>query len=847
MVAFQPKPTFNRWNTQQQIGIGLDTPFTFGHAVSENFQQGILDSFGLGTLVRDLSTGGQLSPALSSAPLIGPALTGIYAARDLLLAPDRSGPLTKEAYEASASYRTDVPWDPGMTEDRAASLAAMYDKKTVRAKFSEKQPIGAFLGQLGGQALDPINYVPVFGEAVQAAAVAKMGSIGGRLLMGASEAAVNTAAFGVLTAGTRAKFGDDVSWEGITSEIAMSALIGGAFGGGMGFLFRGADARADAVQRVQPRLETIRNLQESRAVLNDAVGSLLDTGEVKLNANSIAATERIAAEVTQRTDGLRSLRDQTSGVAGSKPGEVVITPNGTRVSVRPEVVEASSLIRASGDLQVRNRGTAASAAQVHDIAANLDPARLMPNVAADQGAPIVGPDNIVDSGNGRVMAIRQAYQAYPEKAAAYRQALADAGYNVDGLQHPVLISRRITDLTHEARAQFNAEANTPSTARMSAVELAAMDRGALTDSVLDVLADAPVTAGGNRAFVQRFLANIPQNDRGALLASDGVQLSSDGVRRIENALVASAYGDVDAGVLRKFSEATDDNTRSIVGAMSDVAGNWVRMRRAVKAGDVDPEFDTTPELTQALRLLSRWRDRAGTEGRAVSTVIREGLAQIDLLDGSISPEAQIFIRMFYANDHFGRAVGRETLAARLNRVVESTLELGRPSLFGDELPVAKGEMLENANRIEANLFAPEGAERSAQEVSGGGEGPSPAGVGGEDRQGYGEGAIAGQVTQRFDVGSPPVDATAPPPDPPPVGLDLATARVGRPESLKELAETFGVDEAGTYPEMSDIDQMRTEGRLTQEDEAELAAADQAFEDAKAWSDTMQVAMRCVIS
>lgn len=44
--------------------------------------------------------------------------------------------------------------------------------------------------------------------------------------------------------------------------------------------------------------------------------------------------------------------------------------------------------------------------QVNAIAAGLQPERLGPSSEADFETPIVGPDNVVESGNGRTMAIR---------------------------------------------------------------------------------------------------------------------------------------------------------------------------------------------------------------------------------------------------------------------------------------------------------------------------------------------------------------------------------------------------------------------------------------------------------
>ena len=86
----------------------------------------------------------------------------------------------------------------------------------------------------------------------------------------------------------------------------------------------------------------------------------------------------------------------------------------------------------------------------------------------------------------------------------------------------------------------------------------------------------------------------------------------------------------------------------------------------------------------------------------------------------------------------------------------------------------------------------------------------------------------------------------PRPDPPVEGLESAAARVGKPEEIKALAEQFGVDETGGFVEEADIAALREQGRLTADDEAELAAADQTFADAEAWAETLRVAAACVM-
>jgi hypothetical protein len=219
-----------------------------------------------------------ISPQRLSAMAHGISQSEINAKRQEM------GALTEDQYKASAFFRKDIPYDPGMTSARAEALASMNDAQKVREFYAQKRPFSAFLGNMAGQALDPINYVPVAGEAVKAAALARMGGIAGHALVGALDAAGNTAIFGVGTSGMRAQFGDDVSWEALTSQIATAALIGTAFGGLAGAVGRGVDARARS--EAEQRLATLKTTQEARIALNEGIDALVRGEDIKLSPNS---------------------------------------------------------------------------------------------------------------------------------------------------------------------------------------------------------------------------------------------------------------------------------------------------------------------------------------------------------------------------------------------------------------------------------------------------------------------------------------------------------------------------------------------------------------------------------
>lgn len=769
MSVFSPSPSYRVASRGELMGAAMDLPFSPLKNLGEQFRGGVLDSFGLGTVLKDFqiprSTDTSNQPPVPAFNPIDLAYEGIHS---LFGAKPGGKTLSQDDWKASPYYREELPWDAGMTEDRAAALALFYDQRVARQFFGQKDMVTTLLGGFAGGGVDPVNFIPVFGPVARAAATARAGFIIGHALIGASEAAINTAAFGYLTAPQRAALGDDVSLETSINNIVFSAGAGLLFGGvGGAFARRAArvSARAAAAEReIAEATQTIRNLRDTRDVLNDATVSLATRGEVDLQPKSGAILDRIATDVADRRDAARALEVETRGITGDKSGEVVISASGARVRVQPEVVELATLQKATGALQVRDRSRQASDAWIEETATRLDPALLMPAINADKGAPLVGSDNIIDSGNGRTSAIARAYAAYPDRAAAYRKAIEDAGYSTEGMTQPVLVNRRLTELSPDARAQFNADSQ-GDTARMSATELASMDRAALDESALALLKEGPITSAANRGFVDRFLANLPASERGSLVDERGIGLNADGQRRIENALVAAAYGDVDAMAVRKFAEATDDNTRSIVGAMSDVAGAWVRMRRAAKSGEISAELDQTPELTEALRRLSGWREQAAREGRKVGMVIKEGMGQLDVFTGEIPAPVKAFIRAFYNDADFTAAAGRDKIAGRLFDLVDTSLETGVPDLLGEARAATKMGVLKDAflNDLEADLLEIDGMAARAGTLGEAGAGRM-AGAGGQGDQGrIGQGgsgrpgAIRQLMSDRFAAGGRPRD------------------------------------------------------------------------------------------
>lgn len=234
----------------------------------------------------------------------------------------RAGALSKEEWEASPHFRTGIPYDPGMTQDRASALAAWYDASKVRQDTIARGP-GGVLGNalwLGGMVLggapDPVNYISIFGPEVRAAQIARFGRLGGAALTSAADAMLNTAAASALTAGMRSNFGDEVTWQGFLTDVAVSAVIGGAFGA--------ATSRWEGWQTARAAHE-LERVVEARRALNDALHDVVQDRPVEVTPAVADAVEKTAT----RTEPPRIKTPEGASVDetvwGSTKGQTDIT------------------------------------------------------------------------------------------------------------------------------------------------------------------------------------------------------------------------------------------------------------------------------------------------------------------------------------------------------------------------------------------------------------------------------------------------------------------------------------------------------------------------------------------
>ena len=353
---------------------------------------------------------------------------------------------------------------------------------------------------------------------------------------------------------------------------------------------------------------------------------------------------------------------EKQAVTPEKKKQTVVTPNGNKIDTEFEVVELDDLITSDrpefpSELQPRNRSRVASETQVDKIASKLDPEQLAESRLASDGAPVIGTDHVVESGNGRVMAVRRVYSQsrLADKAAEYRKMIESRGFDTAGMKNPVLVRRRTTNLTTDERKAFTVDANTQNIAGLSPSERAIIHAGRLTKAILDLYQGGDLFSVKNSDFVRAFLDRVALNESSEMTTKDGL-LNKEGVNRITNAIIAKAYNNID--FVDSLLESQDDNIKSLGGALLDVAPGMVKLKSKIESNLAPKDLDITAALVEAAQLVSRVR--------------REGKFLKDLLDNESmfgdgpSPLAERIVKLFFSDESLRRQISREKIVYLLN-------------------------------------------------------------------------------------------------------------------------------------------------------------------------------------
>lgn len=385
------------------------------------------------------------------------------------------------------------------------------------------------------------------------------------------------------------------------------------------------------------------------------------------------------------------------GAAGT-----AFTSDNTPVKFHYAAVDSGNLITSHSDamtenpsydqsLQPRDRTRAASDVQVREIAQKLNPDRVGENAGTWDGAPVIGPDNQVESGNARSIAIRRNYAEGNAKAQEYRDWLkanaAKFGLDpdaIDGMKNPVLV--RVREGEAPNRRDLAEKMGKAPVAAMSETETARADARRVLDlGLMDKFVpneSGNVASLANQDFIRAFVGSLDPSERAGVLADDGT-LSAPGVRRVRNAILAAAYDDT--ATLQRMIESTDDNVRATGNALLKVAPNLVRLKDLISRGE-RYDADISGDLTDAVNTLSYLRERG--------IKLPQYFAQGAMFDEGLSPVGEQLLTIM---DKYKNSA--KNLTNFINTYLAMVEDSGNPNqsvIFDPKDPPNKAEFLRAA-------------------------------------------------------------------------------------------------------------------------------------------------------
>lgn len=406
-------------------------------------------------------------------------------------------------------------------------------------------------------------------------------------------------------------------------------------------------------------------------------------------------------------------------IGGNEEGElapegaenIVKTAKGTEVQTGFTVVEASELIAShdiNGDpnsafpteLQPRDRGRDASIAWVKKTARQLDPDSLGRTRRADTGAPIVGPDRVVESGNGRTMAIQEAYRS--GSADEYREWLVEEAhhYNLDtgriqAMKAPVLVRVRTSQID---RREFAVEANQDDKLSMTGTEKARADADRLDEALISKLADdGNLLSAANRDFINGFLWSLGDTEAAQYMTTDGNPTGAL-IARVQAAIFSKAYND--DRLLELTADASKPEVANVISALNVSAPEFIRAQAADQAGTdaltsqiVDSvEASLNEQAIQAIIEATNLVRQAKANGTSVEEVI----SQLGLF-GDIPPATAAMAMFINQNNRSGKRLGVAFRA--MAEFVRKEAERGQTvDMFGEGQKATLEQIIAAANQ-----------------------------------------------------------------------------------------------------------------------------------------------------
>ena len=370
------------------------------------------------------------------------------------------------------------------------------------------------------------------------------------------------------------------------------------------------------------------------------------------------------------------------------------------------------------ELQSRFRELGINRAQILDIISRFNPDEMINVIGLVEAGPaIIGSDMVVESGNGRTLALAMMIRDYPEKFKSYTDALTanldNLGFtpeSIEGIEHPVLVRLRLDDVD---RISFVEDANGKRIQEFTTLEAAYADakywdantlanlKTYSTTSINEVLSSM-----NNEEQTQGFLNNVPQNEKSNYIASSG-GLSDAGIEKMKATLLARVFkGDKGKSLVTYFSEKsqTDNIAANIRSSTENVLAEIAKVEGMIENGRLLPEMSIASDVSDVIYAYLNINRRYGSfaefqktwEGQA--SIYGDAYVDIGLVDVDTTPEireAKIDLLHFYA-ENSRKVVPQTQLWKRYaDRLFSEPQYMpGQPDMFGIE-QTPKHELIRN--------------------------------------------------------------------------------------------------------------------------------------------------------
>ena len=436
-----------------------------------------------------------------------------------------------------------------------------------------------------------------------------------------------------------------------------------------------SDGGKKVVEAIESTLDTATEKTSEAELSNTESESNLDNNLDNENVVEIAQNKEEVLKNEPESDTIEEKITKAVPDAG-KSHTVAYTNDNERVDLSFKIISVDDLVVSNSldgklnpdypqELQPRDRNRTSSQSQIRQMANSLNPARLAESTSVSEGSPIVGADNVVESGNGRTLAIKLAYEI--GTADEYKNHIirnADKyGIDVSNLpEKPILVRERLTEVD---RTEFTRKANESSISSLSATEQAKVDAENLTEDVLNLLVaneKGIINTSDNKSFISAVLSKVFKNeDLNNVVNAEG-NLSTRGLERIKNAIFYKAYGD--ASLSARLSESLDNDMKNATTVLLNVAPKIVVIKNGI-ASEAMYDFDFSKDIANAIRLFEKCRNNnMSIEDYAMQTSMFE-------------VESPLTMAMAYVFETKNR--GAKQATDFYNILLDTVIELGNPN------------------------------------------------------------------------------------------------------------------------------------------------------------------------